>query len=106
MFRIVTQFVPSPRLFLLCDNQNCGNSADLPLDRTVDMQQAQRDFLTDAATHGWSIAVLGQLCPQHTEQARQQQEAWRQAEEKKREAAGIVGVSRGGLVGANGKPVA
>jgi len=105
VFRIVTQFVPSPRLFLLCDNQNCGNSADRPLDLTVDGNQAQRDFLTDASTNGWSIAIMGQLCPQHTEQVRQQQAAYIKAQEEKRTGGGVIGISRGPLVGANGKPV-
>ena len=102
MFRIITQFVPQPRLFLLCDNQNCGASADAPLNRTVDPSQAQSDFLTDAQSAGWSVAMLGQLCPRHTEQAKQQMAAYAKAEEEKR---GVVGVSRGGLVAPNGKPV-
>ena len=105
MFRIITQFVLQPRLFLLCDNQICGNSADRALDRTVDGNQAQRDFLTDATTNGWSIAVMGQLCPQHTAQAREQQAAYLKVEEEKRTGGGIAVVSRGGLVAPNGKPV-
>jgi hypothetical protein len=105
MFRIITQFIPSPRLFLLCDNQNCGASADAPLNRTVDPSQAQSDFLTDAQSAGWSVALLGQLCPRHTEQARQQMAAAVAAAEEKRNGSGLVSISRGPLVGANGKPV-
>jgi len=104
VFRIVTQFVPRPPLPPL-------RQPELrQLGRPTARSDGGREPGSTRLPHRrldkrLSIAIMGQLCPQHTEQVRQQQAAYIKAQEEKRTGGGVIGISRGPLVGANGKPV-
>jgi hypothetical protein len=70
MLRLVRHGVPSPRFWLLCDNNQCGAVAEGHVDATTSAEDQQK-FLQKANAAGWSINLLGQLCPHHTAELRQ-----------------------------------
>jgi len=77
MIRIVTEFTPngSKHLLVMCDNQNCGNyaSREINPDKPIDQGVAEAVEVI-SQMYNFAVSLLGVVCPQHVEKARQQQQ--------------------------------
>lgn len=78
MFRVVSEFVPSPTFMLLCDHKACGEMAmeGMPSQLSIASDPSAR-FLKEAQGHGWTISLIQQLCPRHSELLKRAQEQMR-----------------------------
>lgn len=74
MVRIVTEFVPKPSVLILCDNPHCAMTTSVDLDMGKDVQ-GQMDGIVKSAISllGWSIGVMGTICPHHVKKAKEAQ---------------------------------
>ena len=68
MFRIVSDFVPSPSFLLLCDDRRCAQcvtSVLIPETPEAEWAAAVKPFIETAIQSGWVIGIDRHLCPQH-----------------------------------------
>lgn len=72
MFRVITEFVPTPNLFLLCDHAHCGVYVCQPLEGTVNgnMNELSAAFVKIRQMEGWSVGLDQQVCPEHVKAGR------------------------------------
>lgn len=71
---LVTEFVEKPLLLARC-SRACPLVYTRDTDATADLNQNLQTFLKTAGEEGWSISLLGNLCPNHLAQLREVMQA-------------------------------
>ena len=66
MTRIVTEFTEQAHFMVLCDHQNCSVVATAQISALTTPDQLFPQFLESCMKSGWTVTILGQLCPGHT----------------------------------------
>lgn len=65
----MTEFVPAPALFLLCDDRHCSiylaKQVDMIPGVLPDLAREAAAFISDAQAAGWRIGLDEQMCPRH-----------------------------------------
>lgn len=68
MIRIVTEFVQTPSILLLCDHPYCGVFAQFAFDHVPaqeELTSALPSFIAGRKIEGWHPGMDRQLCPGH-----------------------------------------
>ena len=76
MIRVVSDFVKQPSMLILCDNMACGEYISQPLNtESPEVMNQNIDHIIKILTtlNGWSIGLMGQLCPLHVKKLMEQQ---------------------------------
>jgi hypothetical protein len=81
VFRVVSEFIPKPLFYLLCDHRSCcvTGTGEIPVafpvitqEAAVALTQTQARFLNAAGAAGWLLGLDGQFCPEHAKAMRGQ----------------------------------
>lgn len=66
MFRVVTDFVPKPKFFFLCDRPHCNELIQAEVRPGFEHAlESQAEFAKTAIAVGWKLNLEEHVCPKH-----------------------------------------
>lgn len=70
MFKVVTEFVPSPIYMMVCDHPRCSQVITGNVQPGLEMAPgAQMEFINQVQSKGWYVRLCSQFCPPHNPDA-------------------------------------